>query len=477
MIKINYTKHIFILKKLINPRFYRGFFRLSSYKFFLGALGFVFILPSCNEMDSIGLDLIDNRIQLSTTDTVTVIAYTQKEDSLSVSGADFHLLGFTNDPLFGKVKASIFTEALPSSLPPTVVSISPDSLVIDSVILSLAYAGYAGDLQVAYNVRVHELMDVIPLDSLYSNTTIETKREITINNPVLQPMNPQDTLYLGDDSIMVPAQARLSLDQEFGRRFIVHMDSLNGQDAGYSTNDQFRQYFKGFLIEVDEPELSGSMLFINLTNSNSRFQIYYRKLGSETQYAYVMPLGDALGRRFTNFDNFQDQFSSNLINEQLQGDTLKGDSLLFIQSMATYRTKIQLPHFTKFIEDQNNEIAINSARLILPVEESMLPDSTFKALSLILFAEDPETPGRFVNLEDQFVTTGYFGGNLDEEKMNYSFNITKHLQSILDDPSKITPLYLRVSGSFQNAGRIVLKGPGRQNPLRLEIHYTQIVDN
>jgi len=477
MIKIFYTKHLFILKKVFSPRFYRGFFRLSSHMFLLWAFALVVFLPSCNEVDSIGLDLIENRIQLSTSDTVTVVAYTQKEDSLSVTGAEFHLLGFTSDPVFGKINASIYTEALPTSLPASVVSISPDSLVVDSVVLSLAYAGYAGDLQTSFNVRVHELAEIIPLDSIYSNKTLDTKRELTLNNPVLQPINPADTMYIGEDSIVAPAHVRLNMDEDFGRRFILHIDSLNELDAGYSTNDQFREYFKGFLIEVDEPDAPGAMLYFNLASSFSRFQVYYRALGSETQYAFAMPLGDALGRRFSHFDNFQDQFSSSLITAQLQGDTLQGDSLLFVQSMATYRTKIQLPHLTQFIEDRDNEIAINSARLILPVEESLLPDSTFKALSLILFAEDPETPGRFVNLEDQFVAAGYFGGNLDEENSNYTFNITKHLQSILDDPTRITPLYLRVSGSFQNAGRIVLNGPKRENPMRLEIHYTQIIDN
>lgn len=465
------------MKKAFNPRFYRGFFRLSSPIFLFWAFAMVVFFPSCNEIDSLGLDLIDNKLQLSTSDTVTVVAYTQKEDSLSVSGAEFHLLGFISDPVFGKTKASIYTEALPTSLPPAVASISPDSLVIDSVVLSLTYAGYAGDLQASYNVRVYELAEIIPLDSIYSNKTIETKRELMLNNPVLKPMNPADTMYIGDDSVVAPAHVRLKMNEEFGRRFILHMDSLNELGAGYSTNDQFRNYFKGFLIEVDEPESPGTMLYFNMANSYSRFQIYYRELGSETQNFYAMPLGDALGRRFTHFDNFQDQFTSSLITAQLQGDTLQGDSLVFVQSMATYRTKIQLPYLANFIENRDNEIAINSARLILPVEESMLPDSTFKALSLILFAEDPETPGRFVNIEDQFVAAGYFGGNLDEESMSYTFNITKHLQSIIDDPTRITPLYLRVSGSFQNAGRIVLNGPERENPMRLEIHYTQIVNN
>lgn len=438
---------------------------------------------SCNEFDSIGLDLIDNPLQFNSTDTVSLVAYTQIDDSLMATNADLHLLGFTNDPVFGKTRAGIYTEALPASLS-IKFGIPADSLVVDSVMILMAYNGYAGDTTITQTIRVFELDAEIPIDSIYTNHTIPTRREIQVNNPTFLP-RPTSKVFLGTDTIGKKPHLRINLDKEFGVRFIHTVDSLNDADNIFSTAQDYRDFFKGFFITVDEVEQPGAMMYFNLFDQTySTFQIYYRKLGAEKGSLYEIRLGNATARRYTNFENFEHSFVSNDIRAQVfDGDTLQGDSLLFVQSMSNFRVKIQLPYISELLDDQSSDFAINSARLVIPIDTSFELDSVETARSLILFREIPGSPGKLTFLSDQFVASGYFGGGINTSKMEYVFNITQHLQMILDDPSLNTPLYLKVNGSVQNAQKIVLKGPGRKDAqgkttgLKLEIKYTQPVTN
>jgi hypothetical protein len=466
------------LKKKINPRLYRGFFSLKSFVI-TGtiALSLSFFV-SCNEFDTIGLDLIDNPLQFNSTDTISLVTYTQIDDSLMALNAKYHLLGFTNHPVFGKTKGSIYAEALPKNLN-IKFGIPADSLIVDSVMLLLAYSGYAGDTTIVQTIRLFELDAEIPIDSIYTNYTIPTRREIQINNPNFLP-RPLSKVFLGTDTIGITPHLRINLDKEFGENFIRTVDSLNDANNIFSTAQDYRDFFKGFLVSADEVEKPGAMMYFDLigTNSFSRLQIFYKKTGAEKNSLFEISLNNPTARRYTHYDNFNHSSVSNDIKAQvLDGDTLLGDSLLFVQAMSNFRVKIQLPYISELLNDQSSDLAINSARLVIPVDSSFELDSAETASSLNLFREIPGSPGKYTFLLDQFVGGGYFGGGLDKDKNEYVFNITQHLQMILNDPSLNTPMYLKVNGSAQNAQRIVLKGPGRTNPLRLEIKYTQPVTN
>ncbi len=469
MIKLYNNKLCIVLKKAINPRFYRGFFRINSWVVALILVLSSQVFLSCNsELEEIGLDLIESPLTVKSTDTTTVYAYTQIEDSLLASEADLHLLGFINDPVFGKTRASIYTEAFPREIPPTLVDIHPDSLVIDSVVVSLAYAGTFGDITLPQHIRVYELSDTLPRDSIYSNQVLGIKRELEVLNPEFVP-NPTDTVFVGPDNVPLAAHLRVRLETEFAQQFFSDREQLEEM----TIYDQFRGYFKGLFITVEELEQPGAMLYFDLTSTVSRIQFFYRETGVANDHSFEMIFGDATGRRYTHYDNFDHAFAAEPIREQIiEGDTLLGDSLLFVQSMSNYRVKVTLPYVSDFIENTGGDIAINSARLIIPLDDTVLEDTLEVAQILSLIREDPENPGVFISLDDEFIAPGYFGGTINEDAREYSFNITQHLQQIIDDPSKNTPLYLRVSASVQNAGRAVLKGPGRDNPMRLEIKYT-----
>lgn len=478
MIKIDNLKPQDILKKFSNPRLVsRGFFRLKRFSIVLAVLSGIFFLSCNKELDTIGIDLIDTKLRLSVDTILPVSAFTQIEDSVpttvTASLGNNSLLGFINDPVFGKTKASIYTEILPPTLPFSIAGTNdPNTLSVDSVVLSLAYGGSFGDITSEMLVRVYELDDTIPAGTVYSNRQVAHK-PFVLHESTFVPL-PNDTVFFyGEkDTTFLPAHLRLNLDHSLARKFI---DNPN-LTLGFTSYDPYRlEFFSGLHITAEETSGTGAMLYFNLRSPLSRLQIFY-KIGADTiTQVFEMSIRDQFARKYTRFENFDHQFaSSDILDQAVNGDTLAGMERIFVQSMSNFRSRILLPDPQTFINDSKGDIAINTARLIIPVDADFLQDTLPVANRLVLL-RGGEEDGEFFSLQDQAGGALYFGGALNKEKMEYVFNITQHLQMVMMGVLPNYPLYLRVSGSMENAERAVLKGPLRENGMRLEIRYTEPV--
>ena len=479
MIKIFNPKHRVILKKFNIPRLSRGFFRFSRITAaFIIITGFYF--SSCTkEFDRIGMDLIDDQLGLTSQTIHPVSVFTQIEDSIPSSLANLQLLGLYNDPVFGKTLASIYTEALPQTIPFNIPgSISPDSIVVDSVVLSLAYGGYFGNPSSYQLLSIFELEDTIPAGTIYSNKQLAYLPDPLFSKSFIP--QPGDSVYIlgpeGDTTNILPPHARFQLPVSFGRKFIDNSDVT----SEFTSYEDYRGFFKGFHITVgDNNNVPGAILYFNLRSTLSRLEIHYHYISGAdtTKTFYNFPLFDQFNRRFSHFENFGYTHASQEVKQQvLQGDTVAGLERTFIQSMANFRTKIWLPELDELIDNSSGQIAINSARLFLPIDTEIVQDNLGYSDRLILLRGNEE--GELVNLLDFEFGNVYFGGTLNEDKNEYSFNITRHFQKVLSGEIPNYPLYLRASNSFENAARAVLRGSGREeNPMRIEIKYTQPVNN
>lgn len=475
MIKIFNSKHKIVLKNRIFPRLCRGFFSFTPLTAWIFFSVLLFTVSCTEDLDTIGMDLIDSQLDISSETVQPVSAFTQIEDSVPTSIAEVNLLGFYYDPLFGKTLSSIYTEAMPPELPFNIPgNREPEELTVDSVVLILAYGGYFGDISIEQNLRIYELEDTIPPGTIYSNKTLNTKPELLHSSSFLP--KPDKSIYIidGEDTTDIqPPHLRVQLATSLGRRFIESAPIT----SGFTSFDDYRGFFKGLKITVEETSPPGSMLYFNLRSGMSRVQIYYHYYTEEDTInaSYNLQLFNQFARKYSHFENFGHQDADQEIkNQALNGDTLAGMHRLFVQSMANFRTKIWLPEPDEIIDNSSGLTAINMAKLIVPVDENVIEDTLAIARSLILLRGD--TIGDIVGLRDQALGTAYFGGILNEDKMEYSFNITQHLQQVMSGELPNFPLYLRTSRSYENAGRTVIRGPGRdESPLRLEIQYTQPV--
>ncbi len=129
------------------------------------------IICSCSEKNIVGIDLLPDKNGLGTTftDTVTIISYTVREDSLRTDTLfSQHLLGSYDSPVFGKTYANIYSQVL---LPSNNIDLG-SSLILDSVVLTLDYAGFYGDTAIQHKILVYQLTEDLGVNTeYYSNHT------------------------------------------------------------------------------------------------------------------------------------------------------------------------------------------------------------------------------------------------------------------------------------------------------------------
>lgn len=448
---------MFILKAINTPRFSGGFLGRSG-NWFVSIL-VLLAMAACAEPDEVGLNLIDKRASFSTTDTISLKAYTAIGDSIPANFSFQHMLGVMKDPVFGKVKSEIFTEfRLPGN--DFSLGVNPE---LDSIVLYLGYSGtYYGQLQTFQTIRVYELSEAFPnKDTLYSNLFIP-HYPVQIGQKLLRPA-PQDSVLV--DTIMRAPHFPIRLDDAFGQKII----NANGTEA-FRDIPSFLEYFKGLYISVDD-EINGvgSVFNINMYSFFTRLRVYYREEG-ETARHYDFYISE-FAKRFGYFKEYGFEGANQFLLDQLaaQDPSKLGDSLLFIQSMGKLLTKFSFPYLDQLKEQSG--LIINQASLIIPVAEGFSDEMFPQARRLALYRLNAD--GNMMILSDMFLGEAYFGGVYSEADNHYKFNIARHLQSLLDGKIEDDGLVLVISGSAESAERVVLKGPGvATNSMRLEIVYT-----
>ncbi len=447
----------FILKAINFSRFHGGFLERRNT---LSIIIFLFIgFFGCSEPDEVGLNLINNKASFSTTDTISLKAYTTLSDSVITSFSNQHILGVMNDPVFGKVKSEIFTEF---RLPGNDFSLGSDPQ-LDSVVLYLGYTGkYYGQLQTIQTLRVYELSESIPdNDTLHSNLFVP-HYDNHIGQKLLRPA-PQDSVLV--DSVVVAPHFSIRLDDVFGQKII----DANGTDA-FRDIPSFLDYFKGLYISVDD-EINGfgSIFNVNMYSFYTRLRLYYRD-GDETATQHDFYISE-FAKRFSYFKDFGFEGANQFLLDQLgaQNPAEYGDSLLFLQSMGKLRSKITLPYLDELKKLPG--LIINKASIIMPVATDFSDELFPEARQLILHRLNEQ--GRMEFLSDMFLGEAYFGGVYSEADQHYKFNITRYLQGLLDGRISDYGMVLRVAGGAEGAERVVINGPGRSNDaMWLEIVYT-----
>ncbi len=448
---------MFTLKAINTPRFSGGFLGRSG-NWFVTIL-VLLAMAACAEPDEIGLNLIDRRASFSTTDTISLKAYTALADSVPTNFSFQHILGVMNDPVFGKVKSEIFTEfRLPGN--DFSLGVNPE---LDSIVLYLGYSGtYYGQLQTFQTIRVYELREAFPnKDTLFSNLFIPHYPE-QIGQKLLRPA-PQDSVLV--DTIMRAPHFSIRLNDAFGQKII----NANGTDA-FRDIPSFLEYFKGLYISVDDQINGvGSVFNINMYSFFTRLRVYYREAGETAKHH------DFYISEFTKHSGYFKEYGFEGANQFLldqlgaHDPSELGDSLLFVQSMGKLRTKISFPFLDQLKEESG--LIINQASLIIPVADGFSDEMFPAARRLALYRLNSD--GQMMILSDMFLGEAYFGGIYSETGKHYKFNIARHLQSLLDGKIADYGLVLVISGSAESAERVVLKGPGvASESMRLDIVYT-----
>lgn len=418
----------------------------------------IITLVSCKkEPDLIGLDLIPENelLKHSLIDTVSITAYSVKEDTLRTDELSTNLLGAVNDPVYGITRASVYTEFRLSNLNVNFgTAPAPDSLV-----LTIALKGIYGDTLQPHQIEVYELADNIDLDTKYYGSNTVDVEPTPLASLLFTPRIFRDSL-----NNISYAPLKITLSQEYANRLI------NADTSTLVNSDSLRQVFKGlFFKTTDVPATAGgAMLYLDFLSTNTSFTMHYKNGTDTTKRKQEFRINE-FAARFNNYDHNEYAGADPLFLQQINGDTTLGQQKLFLQSMGGTTIKLKFPHLKNLTD---KKLLIHQAVLVIQAEDA---GENYPVPQLIGIRKiKDKIKGGYTVLPDEAEGGGYVGGVGDENK-EYRIRITRYLQNRLLNPEEEdNGLMLIAAGSSLSANRAIFKGPEAENGMKLLIYYSPV---
>ncbi len=403
-------------------------------------------------------------IQVAFTDSNSISAEVERIDSLSTKAASYSLVGNLNDPHFGNSNLSFYTQ----------IGLTSNSLdwgegaTIDSIVLQILYTGYYGDTLTPITLRVHEVTQDMSSDSTYfSNKTFEVGDELACHT--FSP-TPKTKHFYDNDTIGLRV-LRIPVDNALGEKFI------SDQASGFASNTAFMNYFRGLRFSCDGSAGTGSICYFNMLNTNSFLRVYYHNDYDTTFYDFNV------SDKYIRFNHFDHDYASAL--SPITFDDTTYNPYLYVQSTAGVRSRIVFPELAQWAKDQNTNVLINEAKLILTGANGLINgcdnDTSMFSQPVQLVAVKANADNSYGLLPDQLVGANYFGGLYDPETDQVWFRISEYIQDLIlagPDAENYGIFIYTYSGSL-NARRWIFNGPDSPdtaNRVRLEIIYSKIDD-
>lgn len=462
-----------------------------------------FLYSSCAKIDttSIGSGLIPVVDNINTFDTVLEVITDNKlfDDTTRMLYTSFHALGIIeNDAEFGKTTAAIYASFTPVTYK-AYPFIKKDTVIVDSVVLSLAYVRSYGDSNSIEQFDVRE-MDVHSgfTDSLYFLNSPDFQVNANLlGSSVVDFHKLKDSVVYKNakDTIRTFSELRIHLDTSFARRFINY-DTTNV----YNNDSAFKTAFKGLEIRPNEgsPSKNGLAYFNLDDNARTRITFYCRVQNNGKT--------DTIAPQF----NYTNDPHANLIRRTPGNEYLSNinngnpnDEKLYIQSAPGSYALLTIPGLSQL----SNRV-IHRAELIFDKYPSV---EDFYAPPGFLFVEALNAAGDTAfTIRNDFVPVGSnavgydlnsLGGNLHRNQ--YILLLTRYIQSIVTKgysnpklrvyaPYTTRPYYIQQNTDTYDpspanrprivlnapvaTGRVVLYGGGTAEPkkARLRIIYSKI---
>jgi hypothetical protein len=423
-------------------------------------------IACADKPETVGLDLLDQNKPFVGSDTVFELsAYSVTDDSVLSDETSVNLLGSIYSETFGRSNSSIYTQIRISSLNPE----WGENPVADSVIFSLVYDGYYGNLLTEQTVRAYRILEDLYRDSTYwSNVSFDTEtEELAVHTflPDLTEVPDIDTGGGTPDTTFLRAVLRIPMDLSFA-------DYMFGLDTSQtSSSEAFLEAFKGIYLRNDNVNAAGdgAILYFDLLDDRSNVTMYYHNDTEDSlSFRFFINLNNARVGRFEH--EYELSTDPNFLAQIIDGDTTSGTENLYLHGMGGVKTEIRFTGLNDWASETNR--IINEARLIIDLEE-MYDEDYEPSTSLILFQKT--ATGSFDFLDDQLQGELYFNGKYDNAANGYFFRISLHLQSLMAGQPDLGVALFSNAKSVK-ATELKLHGTNPQNPnrLRLQITYTDI---
>jgi hypothetical protein len=448
--------------------------------FWLSLTVLLFAVIGCNEPALVGGELLqDDQIGIRYTDTVRMTARTVPGDSVRTFAPAVplfsYLFGHLDDPVFGTVRASIYTEVGLTQINPDFINDTIDQQ-LDSVVLLLYYdtMAFYGNWNQEMSIEVLELAEPMdPLRSYFSNESIPTGQSLGMRTFTPEKLNQADT-SLG--------LLRITLDPAFGQRLI------DLPASAYASDTSLQNELAGFCLYPNF-EATDGLIGFGLRIQAGGLVLHYSQDGEPGSYRFGIS-SSLLAKNV----RFETDHSAAPVEAFFYDDQL-GDSLLFVQGMAGPRVEIEFPNIRNL-----EGIAVNKAELTV-YAGSMAEDKPLlfqKASQLYVMRENAD--GNLVAVEDASLALlrknlSIIGGQEDFDPdllvTSYTLNLTDAIQGMIDGTTTsntivlqayVDDLYNRtINSDFlpvlkpERPNRTILLGPGHSTyPMMLSLTYSEV---
>jgi len=396
------------------------------------------IFTSCEEdPSSIGLDLIPpkDKVEVSFTDSFSLLSSTNTYDSLITSHKPTMLLGSYLVDVFGFTKASFYSEFVYSQANKQF----EENAKFDSLVFYFIVDTVVGDSTAMQEINIYEMTDTLDIGQNYFSST-----ELGIYNDskVLgtKITNLQDTL------LSIPLSSDLG-------NYLLEADTTK-----FQSRENFLGYFNGLYVTTNLINKNGSLVKVNLASADTRLVLYYHTEEDTLTYTYF-PTTRSLNK--LNHDYQQADFYMELNDSPVKSENL------FVQGTGGVRSEIKI----EGLDEYKGKFAVSKAELIVPLDTVKQGD--LPPLNMLILSRRNEE-GVLIPLEDQLLQDNFIGGIYDRDSKAYTFSIPLHIQSYFNDEIANTDIIISANNSSSTIGHSILKGEGAANGIRLRLFLNKL---
>jgi len=412
--------------------------------------GLMILTASCRKSNFIGEELLPEEDFLNSTrvDTFKIITYTEVDDSVVTSQNVFFALGSISSETYGNSTGNIYSQVLL----PTNNLFFGDAPGIDSIVVTMDYAGYYGDTEAQHTLSVYRMTERLESGRLYYSDARFHVLPIAIGKKKEFVPNLADSVVLADGTIYEP-HLRIKLFDSFGQNL------LNLDTTVLENDTSFLSFLQGIYIEADTltDGFSNGIMYFDMASTLSGLRIYYHNSEADS-LSVVLPFTGVKTNRFTHSYAAATPVQTAL----LLPDSINGDQQTFVQGFGGLRTIVKFPTL-KNLQD----VSINKAELVLTV--TSYDGREFAPPPKIQLVQLDSTGHNFYYLalysievyssivDDNFGTNN-IGGTVTRAESDagrfvfqYKYIITEHVQEILQ-------------GSIENYGFALICQPGNRIP-------------
>ncbi len=417
--------------------------------FVITALAGLMFYTSCTKIDTtdLGNELIPAVDNVHTFETILDVETDNFRfpDTTRITGSSLHALGIIgDDPEFGSTQASVWAAFNPSSYGVHPFAVN-DSVIIDSIVLSLATGGVYGDTNSIERFEVFEI-DPAPgnfKDSVYrisENEFAVTGGQIGSRDIDFNLLNDSLIYIEKTDTVRTANELRIKLDTAWGRRFVNYDTAVQ-----YKTDSAFKTYFRGLAIKASSasPTKTG-LAYVSLASTTNTKLTFYTRVQN-----------NGVIDTTTTVFSYTDGNQANLIRRNEAHNYLTylnngtpNDDKVYLQTAPGSFATVKVPGLDTF---KNVNRTIHRAELIIEQVTSAL-DNIYTPPSLLFIDAINAAGDSTFTIRNDFIYTGQgngydvtnLGGALNNKK--YVFNLTRYLQSVV---TRKLPYYtLRIYSPF-----------------------------